>query len=115
MSKTPDRRRREGPAKSEAQRGLLSGGPWPNQVHRAPGPSTSRPKAEGPFLWWVPPRVHGAGSSAVSVVSCESQLLEQPTLNFGPYQHPTSVPPNKPSVDVFLVDHQTSHNPACDF
>lgn len=68
MSKTPDRRRQEGPAKSEAQRGLLSGGPWPDQVHRAPGPSTSRPKAEGPFLWWVPPRVHGAGSSAAGCV-----------------------------------------------
>lgn len=55
MSKTPDRRPREGPAKSEGQQGLLSGGPWPEQVHRAPGPSTSCPKAEGPFLG-----VHGA-------------------------------------------------------
>lgn len=49
MSKTPDRRRRADPAKSEAQRGLWPGGPWPDQVRRAPGPSTSCPKAEGPL------------------------------------------------------------------
>lgn len=69
MSKTPDRHRREGPATSGARQGLLSGGPWPDQVHRAPGPSTSCPKAGGALPVTVTPQSPwSVGSSAAGCV-----------------------------------------------
>lgn len=104
MSRTPDRHPPEGPAASEAQRGPMSGGPRPDRVCRAPGPSTSCLEAGGGALpaTVTPQSPWSVGSPAARCVVNHLYWSSPPSRSLG---HSTPPPP-PPSPDLFLDDGQ---------